>query len=94
MKRHPPDSEDLRFTQEVNAKLLERAARIDLHSVELEGAPREYKLVMSCGGHRHTVGSESPFCFAGEAEIIGRVERWLGTLENPNSKWTDDPSFA
>jgi hypothetical protein len=93
VKRHAPDLEDARFAMEVNEKLPD-GTRIDMFSLEPEGAAREYKLVMCSGGYRRTISSDSPFPFAGVADIVERVTRWLGTLEHPNSKWSDDPRYA
>ncbi len=93
MKRHPPDAEDQRFVAEVNAKL-GREARIDLHSVEGDEGSKTYMLVISCGGRRHTLTSGSPFVFEGLPDVLDRVERWVGTLSDPNSKWTTDASYA
>jgi hypothetical protein len=87
MKRHPPDTEDLIFQQEVNRKLGGRA-KIDLHSVEREDGSKEYIAILSCGPHRHTILQTTPFLFDGDTEMAFRVWRWVGTLANPNSKWT------
>lgn len=93
MKRHPPDLEDQIFVREVNGKLMGRAS-IDLFSVEPDNGAREYRLVMSHRGYRHTIGSTSPFPFEGVAEIVRRVERWLGALTDANARWTTDPAHA